>query len=148
VGILQNLAAGLSAMAGTQPEAPPEPGSGGGSYVDQGEVKRTMQVKLDSNGNGQVQFAVQTANQQWLIYTVVCQTNQAQTAPPYPQVTAYLGGQPQAGLAQGASWIGNQVTLAGKVRMDSGLDLIIAFAGGVAGSVATVTIEGDNQLWR
>lgn len=111
-----------------------------------GPVRRRASVTLDGSGNGSVTFQVFSANHRWTITDVQVYTNQAQTVAPYPQVITYLGGQ-QAGTSEGASWLGNQVTLHGKTVMDCGLDLTVQLNGGVAGSVATVIIEGDNELW-
>jgi hypothetical protein len=49
-------------------------------------------------------------------------------------------------MADGATWTGNQDTFRGRFVMDAGTDLMVSFTGGVAGSVATVVVEGDNEL--
>jgi hypothetical protein len=51
-------------------------------------------------------------------------------------------------VSEGATWIGSQFTLSGRMEMDAGLDLTVAFTGGVAGSKATAIIEGEQFLWR
>ena len=93
-------------------------------------------------------FDVASANERWVIGAVVCSTNQAQTTTPYPQVTVYEGTNQQAGLATGASWIGNQVVLRGRFVMDAGTDLTVNFAGGPAGAKATAKIAGEREYWR
>ncbi len=113
-----------------------------------GEVNRTKQVTLDGSGNGSLNFDVGSANERWIITSVLVSTNQAQTTAPYPQVTVYENGQQQAGLATGASWIGNQDVLVGRFIMDAGTDLLVSFTGGVAGSKATAKITGKRELWR
>ena len=112
-----------------------------------GDVRRRRAVTLDGSGNGSVDFDVYSANHKWIIDTVFCTTSQAQTVSPYPQVITYVGGV-QAGVATGASWVGNQTTLRGPQELTAGDTLTVQFNGGVAGSVATVIIEGRNYLWR
>jgi hypothetical protein len=118
------------------------------TWVKEGTVMRRQAVKLDGSGNGSVTFGVDwSANHRWTIEDVVIHTDQAQTTAPYPQVVLNLGGQ-QAGTSVGASWLGNQVTMRGKIVMDSGLDLNVQLNGGVAGSTATVRIEGSSERWQ
>ena len=112
-----------------------------------GPVHRRASVTLDGSGNGSVSFDVYSANHRWIIDTVFCSTSQAQTTSPYPQVTAYVGGT-QAGVATGASWVGNQTTLRGPQELTAADTLTVQFNGGAAGSVATVVIDGTNYLWR
>jgi hypothetical protein len=112
-----------------------------------GQVRRRKAVVLDGSGNGSVFFDVPSANHKWTITDVVSATDQAQTVAPYPTVTIYLGGQ-QVGVSEGASWTGNQDIFRGRIDMEPGLDLTVAYAGGVPGSTATVVIEGDSYLWR
>jgi len=112
-----------------------------------GAVRRRKAIVLDGSGNGSVNFDVPSANHKWTITDVVSSTDQAQTTAPYPVVTIYLGGQ-QAGVSEGASWSGNQDIFRGKIEMEPGLDLIVAYTGGVAGSKATAVIEGESHLWR
>lgn len=112
-----------------------------------GAVRRRQAVVLDGSGNGSVNFDVPSANHKWIITDVISATDQAPTTPPYPTVTIYLGGQ-QQGVSEGASWTGNQDIFRGKVEMEPGLDLTIAFTSGLAGSRATVIIEGESYLWR
>jgi len=112
-----------------------------------GPVRRRASVTLDGSGNGSVSFDVWSANHKWVIDTVFCTTSQAQTVSPYPQVIAYVGGM-QAGVASGASWVGNQTTLRGPQELTDADTLNVQFNGGAAGSVATVVIEGTNYLWR
>ena len=110
-----------------------------------GEVRRRKSVTLDGSGNGSVQFDVRSSNQRYIIGFINVSTNQASTTAPYPTATVYEGPQ-QAGMADGATWTGNQDVFRGRFVMDAGTDLIVAFTGGVAGSVATVIIEGVNEL--
>lgn len=116
-------------------------------WQETGSIRRRKAVTLDGNGNGSVDFDVYSANHRWIIDTVFCTTSQAQTVSPYPQVITYVGGQ-QAGVAEGASWVGNQTTLRGPQEITAADTLTVQFNGGAAGSVATVVIEGTNYLWR
>ena len=102
---------------------------------------------VSTTGNGSVSFDVFSANHRWVIDTVFCTTSQAQTTAPYPQVIAYIGGM-QAGVAEGASWVGNQTTLHGPQELTAADTLNVQFNGGAAASVATVVIEGSSYLWR
>lgn len=117
----------------------------GGDWTQVGEVRRRQSVTLDASGNGSVTFIVWTSNQRWIIEYIGVQTNQSPTTAPYPTATVYEGPQ-QAGMADGATWTGNQDTFTGRFVMDACTDLTVAFTGGVAGSVATVVIEGTNEL--
>lgn len=112
-----------------------------------GRVRRRLSVTLDASGNGTVNFDVWSANHKWAVDDLLGFTDQAQTTAPYPTVTAYLGGQ-QTGVAEGSTWIGNRFALRGRLEMTAADDLTVAFTGGVAGSVATVILEGDRYLWR
>jgi hypothetical protein len=116
-------------------------------WLPVGQVRRRKAVVLDGSGNGSVNFDVPSANHKWIIEDVHGGTDQAQTTAPYPTVTAYLGGQ-QIGVSSGATYIGAQFTLRGTAEMEPGLDLTVAFTGGVAGSKGTVIIEGKGYLWR
>lgn len=116
-----------------------------GQWVEVGEYRSRKSVTLDSSGNGTVQFDVRSSNQRYVIKYVTVSTNQAQTTAPYPTATVYEGVQ-QAGLMDGATWTGNQDTFTGRFVVDAGTDLLVAFTGGVAGSIATASIEGSNEL--
>ena len=117
------------------------------AWQEVGPVRRRASVTLDGSGNGSVSFDLQHANQRWVIDTVFCTTSQAQTVSPYPQVITYVGGA-QSGVAEGASWVGNQTTLRGPQELTAADTLTVQFNGGAAGTVATVVIEGTNYLWR
>jgi hypothetical protein len=117
----------------------------GGDWAPVGEIRRRQSVTLDGSGNGAVTFTVWHANQRWVIEYVGVSTNQAPTTAPYPTATVYEGPQ-QAGMSDGATWTGNQDTFRGRFVMDACTDLTVAFTGGVAGSAATVIIEGVNEL--
>jgi hypothetical protein len=109
--------------------------------------RKRASVTLDASGNGFVSFDADSANHKWVIDTVFCTTSQAQTAAPYPQVITYVGGM-QTGVAEGASWIGNQTTLRGPQEIGPCDTLNVQFNGGVAGSIATAIVEGSSYLWR
>lgn len=117
------------------------------SWEPQGSVRRRKAVILDGSGNGEVTFGVDySANHKWEIADIIVSTSQSSTTPPYPTATVYLGGQ-QAGVSEGATWTGNQDVLRGQMSMTLD-ELTVAFTGGLAGSTATVVIEGDSFLWR
>lgn len=110
-----------------------------------GLYRSRRSVTLDASGNGSVTFDVRSSNQRYIVEWVVVSTNQAVTQTPYPTATLYEGPQ-QAGMADGASWTGNQDVFHGKFVIDAGTDLTVAFTGGVAGSVATAVASGVNEL--
>lgn len=112
-----------------------------------GQRRKRASVTLDASGNGSVTFDADSANHKWVITDVILATNQAQTTAPYPTATTYLAGQ-QIGVSEGASWIGNQDVLQGRIELGPCDTLTVAFTGGVAGSVATAIAEGENYLWR
>ena len=115
-------------------------------WVPQGTVRRRKSVTLDANGNGTVTFGVDwSSNHKWVINSVIVATSQLPTVAPYPTATVYLGGQ-QVGTSEGATWTGNQDIFSGVAEMTCD-DLYVVFTGGVAGSVATVIIEGDSYRW-
>lgn len=117
----------------------------GDQWEEVGSIRRRLSVTLDSSGNGSVTFIVRHANQRWIITYIGVSTNQSPSTAPYPTATVYEGPQ-QAGMADGATWTGNQDTFTGRFVMDAGTDLTVAFTGGIVGSVATVVIEGTNEL--
>jgi hypothetical protein len=116
-------------------------------WIRQGLVRRRKAVVLDGSGNGSVTFGVDySSNHKWVIQEVLVATSQSSTSPPYPTATTYLGGQ-QVGVSEGATWTGNQDTLRGSMEMTLE-EFTVAFTGGLAGTTATVVIEGDSFLWR
>lgn len=117
-----------------------------GKWTEVGEYRRRLSVTLDGSGNGQVQFDVRSSNQRYKIKYVTVSTNQALTQQPYPTVTTYNGSVQSPGLSEGATWTGNQDTFHGQWIIDACDDLIVAFVGGVAGSIASAIIEGVNEL--
>jgi hypothetical protein len=117
-------------------------------WVRQGSVRRRGSVTLDGSGNGTITFGVTfSANHKWVISNVIVSTSQAPTTAPYPTATVYLGGQ-QAGVSEGATWTGNQDIFTGQAEMTTADDMVVAWTGGVPGSVATAVIEGDSYLYR
>jgi len=112
-----------------------------------GPVRRRGSVTLDASGNGEVDFDVWSAWNEWEIHEVVVNTNQGRTNPPYPQATVYVGGVAQ-GHSEGGTWDGNQDTFVGKVTMTACDTLSVQFTGGLPGSIATAILEGTNYLWR
>ena len=120
-----------------------------GPWRNVGAYRNRKSVTLDANGNGSVTFDVRSSNQRYVIEYILVSTNQAVTQTPYPTATIYEGPQPvAAGLADGASWTGNQDIFKGKFLIDACTDLTVAFTGGVVGSVATAIIQGTNELWE
>lgn len=117
----------------------------GGDWTAVGEYRSRKSVTLDGSGNGSVSFDVRSSNQRYVVGFIGVSTNQDPAVAPYPTATVYEGPQ-QAGMADGATWTGNQDMFRGRFVMDAGTDLTVAFTGGIAGSVATVIVEGVNEL--
>jgi hypothetical protein len=92
-----------------------------------------------------VSFDVRSSNQRYVVGFIVVSTNQSSSTAPYPTATIYEGPQ-QAGMADGATWTGNQDVFRGRFVMDAGTDLTVSFAGGIPGTIATVVVEGVNEL--
>ena len=118
-----------------------------GPWRNVGTYRNRKSVTLDGSGNGSVTFDVRSSNQRYVIEFVLVSTNQAVTQTPYPTATLYEGPQ-QAGMADGASWTGNQDVFRGRFLIDACTDLTVVFTGGVVGSVATAVIQGTNELWE
>lgn len=117
------------------------------TYTSVGRVRKSGQVTLDAKGDGEIMFAVPSANHRWILESVV--VNVSGAAPGlFPQVVLYVGGVQSAGLSEGATWTGNQQTFTGRIDMDSGIDLMVAFVTGPAGSMATAIVEGEAELWQ
>ena len=83
------------------------------------QLKKSGQVKLDTNGNGVLIFDPDSANQRWVIGSIVVSTNQAATATVVPQCQLAMNttslSQLSAGNQRGSTWSGNQDTFAGPV---------------------------------
>jgi hypothetical protein len=114
-------------------------------WQDVGIVKRQLQAVLDSTGACELQFGVRHAHERWLIDSVVLATSQPDDQQPWPTVIGYLGADGSRAHRAFHSVNGNKDTLTGKFGMDDGNDLFVSYAGGIPGTIATVTIEGASQ---
>jgi hypothetical protein len=115
--------------------------------VETGLVHRRASVVLDANGNGSVSFDVSSANHKWILDTIVVNVSGALPAT-FPQAVIYVGGQPQAGLSQGGTWLGGQQTFQGSITMGAADTLTVQFTGGAPGATATAILDGTGYLWR
>ena len=97
-----------------------------------GELKKSGQVTLDSNGNGILFFDPDHANQRWEINSIVVATNQAATATTVPVVTLALNTTAlstlSAGNQRGATWNGNKETFTGTMHVGPCDFLSVIFA--------------------
>ncbi len=110
------------------------------------EVKAILNVAksvtLDGSGNATMDFTVSGAWERWEITSIVFSTNQASTAPPFPEAFVYSGPISPHYL-QCSTASGNQDTGSGLILADVGNDVHVVYSGGLAGSIATVTLSGD-----
>lgn len=109
-------------------------------------LKKTMQVKLDSGGNGVIIFDPDNAHQRWIVESVVVTTNQAATATTIPICTIALNTTAAATLSPGnqygTSWSGNNDSFQGSIDVGSGDFLSILFQpppGATAAQIATLS---------
>lgn len=83
------------------------------------QLRQSGQVKLTSAGTGTLSFETDSANQRWVITSIVISTNQAATATVVPQCTLALNttdiSQLSQGNARGTSWSGNNDTFSASV---------------------------------
>ena len=107
----------------------------------EGNLSVADNVTLDSNGNGTIDFDVDNAWQRWVIDSIVVSTSQGSTQTPYPTAEVFAGPISPV-FSEGATWTGNQDTLAGRVELDQGSELHVVFTGGIPGTVATARVRG------
>lgn len=83
------------------------------------QLRKSGQVKLDAGGKGTLSFDTDSANQRWVVTSVVITTNQNATATVVPQCTLALNttdiSQLSAANQRGTSWSGNNDTFSGTV---------------------------------
>jgi hypothetical protein len=83
------------------------------------QLRKSGQVTLSAAGTGTLTFETDSANQRWVITSVVISTNQAATAVVVPQCTLALNTtditQLSQGNARGTSWSGNNDTFSASV---------------------------------
>lgn len=122
-------------------------------------LKRSGQVKLDSNGNGVLTFDPDHANQRWEVASVVVKTNQAANATVVPVATVALNTVDITVLSdgnnRGQSWSGNQDVFQGKIDVGPCDFLTIAFSpapgqngSSIAGVIASAVVTGTKFSFR
>lgn len=83
------------------------------------QLRRSGQVTLDANGLGTLTFDPDSANQRWVVSSIVIATNQPATATVIPQCTLGLNAtilsQLSASNNWGTSWSGNNDTFSNEV---------------------------------
>ena len=107
-----------------------------------GELHRGGQVVLDANGNGTVTLYPDHAQQRWEVRHVVVQTSQAATAIPIPVAQLYVNIVDPV-HSRGATASGSQDIFDGNIRIGPSDLLLVVWTGGIPGTVASVTVEGD-----
>lgn len=85
------------------------------------QLKKSGQVTLDVNGKGVLTFDPDSANQRWVIGSIVVSTNQSATASVVPFVQLAINttdiSQLSAGNQRGATWDGNQDVFTGPIDL-------------------------------
>lgn len=109
-------------------------------------LKKTMQVTLNSAGNGVIIFDPDSANQRWVVDTVVVTTNQASTATTIPICTLAVNTVTAATMSPGnqfgTSWSGNNDTFSGSLDVGPCDFLSVLFApppGSTNAQIATLS---------
>lgn len=81
------------------------------------QLRKSGTVTLDANGKGSVSFSPDSANQRWVVTTVIVSTNQSATATLVPYATGALNttdiSQMSQGNQLGTSYDGNSDTFGG-----------------------------------
>lgn len=126
----------------------------------QGLLKKSGQVTLDANGNGVLIFDPDSANQRWVVDTVVVTTNQPGTATTVPTCTIAMNttqlSTMSPGNQRGSTWSGNQDVFT-NANMDIGpcdfLSVIFSPLQGTSGAalngvIATAVITGTKYTRR
>jgi hypothetical protein len=102
-------------------------------------------VTLDASGNGSLTLAPE-AFQVWTITSINVRTDQSPTQTPVPQCTVYLGSAGPGNIVS-QTWMGNRSTAGGSpLVVQPNQPLIVSWENGVAGSVATVSINGTMAM--
>lgn len=82
-------------------------------------LKKSGQCILDSSGNGVVTFDTDSANQRWVISSIVVSTNQSSTANPVPYATGALNttslSQMSISNSFGTTYSGNNDSFSGDI---------------------------------
>lgn len=127
-----------------------------------GQLRKSGQVTLNSNGTGTLTFDPDHANQRWVVTGVVVSTNQAATATVIPQCTIALNTTDQTQLSasnnQGTSWSGNNDTFSRAVDVGPCDFLSVMFfpppgsspaqVAALAGVIATALLTGTKYTRR
>lgn len=110
------------------------------------QLRKSGQVTLDANGNGVLTFETDSANQRWVISSIVISTDQDATATVVPQCTLALNTtditQLSAANQRGTSWSGNNDSFGGEVDvgpMDYVSLLFLAPPGSTPAQLALLT---------
>lgn len=105
-------------------------------------IPRSLSTVLDGGGGGQVAFAIDNSNRRWSIDSVGTQTNQAPNTAPVPRATTYKNITGPQGF-EGGTNSGNFDASSGRTDLYEGDVLYVVWTGGIPGTTATATINGD-----
>lgn len=123
------------------------------------QLKKSGQVTLDANGNGVLTFEPDSANQRWVVTSVVVKTNQPANATVVPVATIAVNTVDittmSDGNNRGQSWSGNQDTFSGSQDVGPCDFLTVAFSpapgqsgAALAGVVASAVVTGTKYVFR
>lgn len=102
-------------------------------------------VTLDASGYGLITMAPEPFRV-WTVESINVRTDQGITTTPIPQCTVYLGAI-GPGQIVSQTWMGNRSTAGGSpVTVQPSQPLLIEWTNGVAGSVATVSLNGTMKM--
>jgi hypothetical protein len=125
-----------------------------------GQLRKSLSVTLDAGGKGSVSFTPDSANQRWVVTTVVVNTNQSATATLVPYATGALNttdiSQMSPGNQLGTSYDGNNDTFAGPPFDVGPVDFYSVLfypppgqsGAALAGVIATAVISGTKYTRR
>lgn len=116
-----------------------------------GQLKKSGQVKLGTDGIGVLIFQPEHANQRWEVDSVVVFTDQAATATTVPNVELALNtthpSTMSAGNSQGSTWNGNQETFSGRIDVGEADFLTVLFTPPAGASGAALSgVIGSARL--
>lgn len=126
------------------------------------QLRRSGQVTLDANGLGTLTFDPDSANQRWVLDSVVVTTNQGATSTVIPTCTVGLNStvlsQLSAGNNWGTTWSGNNDTFGGPIDVGPCDFISLMFApppgstpaqlAALAGVIASANISGTKFTRR
>lgn len=124
------------------------------------QLRKSLSVTLDATGKGACTFSTDSANQRWVVTTVIVNTNQSSTAVLVPYATGALNttdiSQMSPGNQLGTSYDGNNDTFAGPPFDVGPVDFYSVLfypptgqsGAALAGVIATAVVQGTKYTRR